>query len=166
MSATPTAKQLWIAASVLKKMRQLAIQHAPLETGGMILGYVADSGDTVVTAIIGAGPLARHRRVRFRPDHEYQQSQLDAHFAETQGRETYLGDWHTHPSGECALSRLDKRVLARIGSAPSSGTAPPLMIGLSGHDDEWRLCANQLLTFRRGLFSRVELIQLAPQFYE
>jgi integrative and conjugative element protein (TIGR02256 family) len=165
MNVMLTTNTLWIADSVLSQMRQLARRYAPLETGGMLLGYEAANQEAVVTAMIGPGPHARHRRFRFRPDPDYQQSHLEAHFARTHGRETYLGDWHTHPSGACALSWMDKRVLARIASTPSSGTVHPIMLVLAGSGVQWALCATRLLTFRKGCFPRADLLQLEPQSF-
>jgi integrative and conjugative element protein (TIGR02256 family) len=162
---TLTTNTLWIAESVLTAMRQLAARYDPLETGGMILGYQAENREVVVSAMIGPGPRARHRRFRFRPDYDYQQTSLDAHHRKTQGRDTYLGDWHTHPSGACALSWLDKRVLARIASTASSGTMHPIMVVLAGSGGAWDLGASQLLSFGKGIFSTVELMQLAPRSF-
>jgi integrative and conjugative element protein (TIGR02256 family) len=164
-TATPTARTLWIAVAALTQMRELAAGHAPLETGGMLLGYDADNHEAVVTNIIGPGPKARHRRMRFRPDHEYQQERLERHFALTEGRETYLGDWHTHPSGSCDLSWLDKRVLVRIAKTPAARTAHPIMLVLADGKPEWRVCANRLLAFRSGLLSKVELGRLIPETF-
>lgn len=138
------ADVLWIADVALAEMRALATRHAPLETGGVLLGYTADNQQVVVTWQIGPGPQAKHRRLRFRPDYDYQQTELERHFERTEGRETYLGDWHTHPSGECALSWLDKRVLARIASSASSGTRRPIMIILADIGAQWRAGAMQL----------------------
>jgi len=91
MAATPTTKTLWIAKTALMQMRNLANEHTPLETGGALVGYEAENLEVVVTDVIGPGPHAKHRRLRFRPDYDYQQAQLDRHFAQTQGREFYLG---------------------------------------------------------------------------
>jgi integrative and conjugative element protein (TIGR02256 family) len=160
---TRTADVLWIADAVLVEMHALATQHSPLETGGVLVGYVADSQATVVTAMIGPGPKAKHRRLRFRPDYDYQQAQLERHFAQTGGRESYLGDWHTHPEGPCALSWLDKRVLARIASTPTSGIAQPIMIVLASTGAQWRSCAVRLRSFRRGPLRTPELVELHLQ---
>jgi integrative and conjugative element protein (TIGR02256 family) len=158
----PTTKLLWIAESALKHMRELAGQFQPLETGGMILGYDATSKGAVVTAVVGPGPQAKHRRFRFRPDYDYQQAQLEKHFAHTQGKETYLGDWHTHPSGACALSWLDKRVLARIAKTPSSGTSNPIMVILADGRPAWDIHASQFLASPGVLFGRISLLQITP----
>jgi integrative and conjugative element protein (TIGR02256 family) len=161
-----STKRVWIARHVLTQMTELASRHAPMETGGMLLGYVSDSNEFVVTAIVGAGPAARHRRLRFRPDYDFQQSQLESHFESTQGAETYLGDWHTHPSGACSLSWLDKRVLLRIAKTPSSGTQQPIMLVLGGGTPEWRLHASSLLRTPPGLRQKAKLQTLALEIFE
>ena len=162
----PTARNLWIREGELAEMRDLASQFAPLETGGVLVGYDTDCEGAVVTAVIGAGPKASHRRLRFRPDYDYQQAQLEAHFVRTLGRETYLGDWHTHPAGGCALSWLDRRVLVRIASMPSSGTTRPIMMILAGGQPDWNLHASQLRALPKGLCKKTDLRELIPVTYD
>lgn len=146
-------------------MRELATRYKPLETGGMFIGYEAGDQQVVVTTVIGPGPNARHRRLRFRPDYDHQQHQLEAHFARTQGRETYLGDWHTHPFGACALSWLDRRVLVRIARSASSGASRPIMAVLAGGNPDWNLHASRLTRFRRGFFEKAELSEMTPRVF-
>lgn len=148
-------------------MCALGEKSYPLETGGMLLGYVADNRDVVVTAIIGPGPNAIHRRFRFSPDAEYQEAKLSAHHILTNGCETYLGDWHTHPRGSTALSLLDKKTLARIACTPSSGIAKPVMTILGGGSENWEVGAVQFLGWKRHfLFNRYDLAPLSVQLYE
>lgn len=147
-------------------MVALANAHYPLETGGMLLGYRSDAGDVVATAIIGPGPKAKHRRFRFAPDHSYQQDILETHFWRTDGTETYLGDWHTHPNGAAALSWLDKRVLARIAQTSSSGNAEPTMAVLAGQEEKWELCAVRYRSHvRRFVWTEYDLQSLIPKIY-
>ncbi len=122
-------------------MHQLAEDMFPLETGGMLIGYIASTGEPVVTSIIGPGPKAKHRRFKFTPDGPYQQAMLETHFSATEERETYLGDWHTHPKGAPTLSYLDKCTLARIAKEPRSQISQPVMIILGGSEGEWCLNA-------------------------
>lgn len=139
----------------------------PLETGGMLLGYVADNRDVVVTAIIGPGPKAIHRRYGFVPDAEYQQAELSAHHLITNGRETYLGDWHTHPRGSTTLSPVDKRTLTRIARTPSSGIAEPIMAILGGGKENWDVSAIRFIGWKRRFpFNRYDLAILIIQLYE
>lgn len=159
-------ERLWISQRVFARMVSDAAHWAPCETGGILLGYEADNGEAVVTGIIGPGPRARHGRFRFKPDAEYQQAELAAHYALTDGRETYLGDWHTHPTGSAAPSLLDRRTLARIARTPSSRTTRPIMVILSGEDDAWIPGAIRFQGVERKLFLNNYLFAyLSPQIY-
>lgn len=99
----------------------------PLETGGVLLGYWADTGEVVVASVVGPGPAAVHRRDRFLPDHAYQEREVALAYRESGRRITYLGDWHSHPSGLGTLSRRDRVTLRRIGNNPGARAPRPLM---------------------------------------
>jgi integrative and conjugative element protein (TIGR02256 family) len=158
--------KLWVAASTYAVMCNLGERVFPLETGGMLVGYTADNDDTVVTAIVGPGPKAKHRRYRFHPDADFQQAELTAHHLRTQGRETYLGDWHTHPKGNTKLSNVDRRTLARIALTPASGTATPVMAILAGGPDFWTIAATRFLNrTRKLLFNSYHLMELTPTLF-
>lgn len=160
------ADTLWLCDTAWADMHALADRFCPLETGGMLLGYNGENDAPVITAIVGPGRRAKHGQYRFAPDHEDQLATLDAHFAKTAGRETYLGDWHTHPNGACALSRRDKRVLARIAEAPTSGTCHPIMMIVAGSRDDWRLGAVRFESRKRRLVGhRYDLTVLEPRLY-
>lgn len=162
----PNGDRLWLAESVLVVLREIADQHCPLETGGMLLGYEAKNGEAVVSAVIGPGPKAKHSRFRFVPDAKYQQAELENHFYKTDGRETYLGDWHTHPLGSCHLSVVDKWTLARIARTPSSGTQHPIMAILCGSNADWQIGAVRFLSAKSSfLLKRCSLAQLNPLIF-
>lgn len=143
---------LWINEKLFINLSELADELAPLETGGMLIGYTADNGDTVVTNIIGPGPSARHYRFSFTPDPDYQQQLLDEYFIASEGRETYLGDWHTHPNNSARLSLRDKKTLSRIANTPSSGTRHPIMAILSNLSGNWEIQATQFESTRHRFF--------------
>lgn len=151
---TDSQRRFWIAGSAYNEMLALAVAKCPMETGGMLLGYISNNGDAVVTSIIGPGPNAKHSRFRFIPDNKYQQAILEIYFRTTEGRETYLGDWHTHPNGDNALSTTDMRTLARIAKEPKSGIPNPFMVVLSSDSaaENWELFAVQFLSAKRHLF--------------
>jgi integrative and conjugative element protein (TIGR02256 family) len=118
----------------------------------MLLGYEAHDGSAVVTQVIGPGPRARQKRFGFVPDGEYQQEKLEEHFFATEGRETYLGDWHTHPASDSAPSLVDRRTLARIALEPAARAPRPLMVILSGETGNWTVGAVRLVEARRRFF--------------
>jgi integrative and conjugative element protein (TIGR02256 family) len=109
---------------------------APLETGGVLLGYWVNETSLVVTAIIGPGPEAKHTSNNFLPDAEYHDKAIQEHFLASECRETYLGDWHTHPSGTAYMSSTDKKTLDRIANSEAAHAATPVMLIL-GESEDW-----------------------------
>lgn len=157
---------LWVSQCAYAEMIELARHHYPLETGGMLLGYEAKDRTAVITKLVGPGPNAKHGRFRFTPDGIYQQSELEKHFWATNGRETYLGDWHTHPKSDSMPSFTDKHTLARIANEPQSGTKHPVMAILAGESGSWNLGAVRFLSsVRRFLWTDYRIESLSPTFY-
>lgn len=128
--------------SILDRLKAEASSLAPLETGGMLLGYVADNGqsiDAVVEEIVGPGPDALHGRFRFLPDGRWQRSQMLKAFYASGGVVTYLGDWHSHPNGGRAPSRRDLKTVRAVARRRRARTPNPLSAILYGGDQDWRL---------------------------
>ena len=114
-----------------------AKQFAPKETGGVFMGYRARDS-IVITNVIGSGPNAVHQSVFYRPDLQYEETQIAKAYAESKRMHTYLGDWHTHPSGILRLSRKDKIALATIAKSKEARIERPIMAILAGENDDWR----------------------------
>ncbi|MBV1718262.1 MAG: Mov34/MPN/PAD-1 family protein [Desulfarculus sp.] len=113
-------------------MKEDGAHWFPKETGGILVGYwSADKKEVVVTNIISAGPNAHHGRVIFKPDHEYQQQELDRILNFGAEPLFYLGDWHTHPNGKLKLSILDMITLWRIARNPEAYAPTPVMLVLA-----------------------------------
>lgn len=114
----------------------------PLETGGTFMGWWSNPQTAVVTAMIGPGPGALHERSRFQPDQEWQLKQIADHYERSSRRETYLGDWHSHPgASNGALSWVDRGVLRRIIATQDARCSIPLMMILWGTPETWKLAA-------------------------
>lgn len=128
---------MWVARSALLAMRDEAGRHGPLESGGLALGYRVSDQEAVVTDVIGPGPAAEHRSDRFRPDVDFQEAELEARFGASDGRATYLGDWHSHPGTVGIPSAKDRRTLQRIARAPEADCPRPIMLILGQAGDEW-----------------------------
>lgn len=119
--------------------------HLPYETGGVLLGYWADSHiQAVVTHFVGAGPNALHNEQHLAPDHDFQDAEIARLYDESGRQLCYLGDWHTHPNGAGFLSKLDRRTLRLIGRSPQARSPDPVMIILSGRAFAWSLHGWQL----------------------
>lgn len=134
---------LWISEASLAEMSKEAERAYPLETGGILAGYVADCGGIVITGVSGPGPNATHDKFRFTPDHDWQCSFLDKLYLDSSGISVYLGDWHTHPNGRPQMSRLDRKTLHAISLSREARCPSPLMVIGSGEPGDWRWLAHQ-----------------------
>lgn len=140
--------QVWLAEEAVGAMASEASAQAPLETGGVLLGYWGkESGEAVVTNIVGPGPDATHSATRFVPDYEFQENEIARLYEESHRRLQYLGDWHSHPEGGGQLSKLDRRTLRTIGRCRSARAEQPIMVVLAG-GPEWSVHAWQLTSGR------------------
>lgn len=133
----------WISKAAIEFMAQEADRCYPFETGGVIAGYVADNGDSVIRHAFGPGPNATHRRSRFLPDHEWQCSQLDRLFDDSAGKYRYLGDWHTHPDATGRMSWRDHLTLRVIARHPEAHMSNPLMVIGGGTRSTWEWLCHQ-----------------------
>jgi integrative and conjugative element protein (TIGR02256 family) len=115
-----------------------AARAAPLESGGVLLGWQDPEGRKLVIAgVVGPGPQATHRRTRFSPDNDWQCEQITAAYEESGRTVTYLGDWHSHPGGGDTPSRRDERTARRIARARAARARHPVMLILSGGSEVW-----------------------------
>lgn len=146
---------LWLDQRVADDIVARSEASSPLETGGLLVGYMTEQGP-VVTAIVGAGPGATATSTSFLPDAQAQQLELNDIYLRTQGQETYLGDWHSHPAGLPLMSRRDRRTLASIARHPRARLSRPTMLIAAGAQGQWEFGA--FIAERRFLgmtFSRV-----------
>lgn len=131
---------LWLNEAACEQMIAEAERAAPDETGGMLLGWEnPDRNEIVVSAIVGPGPNATHTPTAFWPDADWQQRQLDAHYGQSEGRITYLGDWHVHPRGGFGMSRRDRRTMARIARDDLARCRQPVMGLAARFEDGYRI---------------------------
>ena len=131
-TATAAAHTAWLSRETLLEMTEEADRWAPLETGGVLMGYHAgDAGAVVVTHAVGPGPNAVHERARFVPDQDYHLREIARHYAASGRRLHYLGDWHCHPGGAAELSQADRSTLKCIAAEPAARASRPLMCVLA-----------------------------------
>jgi integrative and conjugative element protein (TIGR02256 family) len=130
--------KIWLRQSAQIDMEVEADRAHPLETGGILIGYATRDG-LVVERIVGPGPMATATRTSFLPDTAFQQAELNRIYQLSAGKETYLGDWHSHPDGSPLISQIDRRTLRRIAAAASARLNTPGMLILAGHPDNWAI---------------------------
>lgn len=130
---------VWLPGRIYEQFFAEADRFYDLETGGTLMGYRYDTITVVVTVAIDAGPAAHRARHNFEPDQEWQVSEIAKHYANSGRRETYLGDWHTHPDAKIGrLSWTDCRVLRHIINSPGARAPTPIMMVLHATKGEWQ----------------------------
>lgn len=153
--------RVWIAESLVAQLVAEACEMAPLETGGLLLGYrTEDTDDLVVTHLVGPGDRAEHWSDGFRPDAAFQEAEIERNFAETDGKAFYLGDWHSHPDHPPTPSWKDEGVLRRIKEHREAASAKPLMI-IAGIEESQAVLA-AWIGERRWFRFRVAEAELRP----
>lgn len=130
----------WIAQSAFAAMVAETERCAPYETGGVLMGYWSvNPRAAVVVAIIGPGRDAVHRLRSFTPDHVFQEAEIERIYLESGRWVTYLGDWHTHPTGIAKLSLTDRLTQVRIARHREARAPKAVMAILAGGDPSWIL---------------------------
>lgn len=128
-----------IPDNVASACEQEARRLFPLETGGVLMGEIADNESLSVRSMIGPGPGAEHARDSFKPDAAWQWREIAQVFTSSAGSVTYIGDWHTHPRvAGATLSKLDLKAIFEILSDPRSGTRKIATVVLSGGRSFWK----------------------------
>jgi integrative and conjugative element protein (TIGR02256 family) len=157
---------IWFPAVLYDHCVEQARSFGRLETGGAFMGYWRDQA-AVITAAIDAGPNALHEPYQFEPDQDWQLAEIARHYEASGRRETYIGDWHTHPGARAGyLSRTDRAVLRRIINTPAARAERPAMIVFHGVDDVWDATAwLACLRPRRFLWPRLQLDQIEQRTY-
>lgn len=137
----PSQLTAWYPADAVRSMLAQAEDVGPLETGGVLLGYVLQR-DWVVRVLVGPGPNAVHGAAGFLPDAPWQEARITEAYELSGRRLEYLGDWHTHPLGRPTPSLLDRRTLRAIARTRSARCPRPLMAILAGSaKDGWTLAS-------------------------
>lgn len=146
---------VWLSQLAVNEMLAETEDKAPNETGGVLMGYWSTPWEeAVIVKAIGPGPNAIHTPYAFKPDGEYHWKEIEIEYNATEGRHTYLGDWHSHPSGGLYISPADRATLVKIAKCKEARAPQPLMMILSGVEQceagVWRLEPKKYKRFRYG----------------
>src|SRR5689334_9517452 len=82
------AETCWFALSAAQVICADADLYAPLETGGVLMGYFAAKAAVVTHAVLG-GHSATRTAFSFEPDYEFQQLEIDRIYEQSGRVSTY-----------------------------------------------------------------------------
>jgi integrative and conjugative element protein (TIGR02256 family) len=126
------AATVWMPTAALRAMLIQTERVAPLETGGVLVGYCVGRFDVVVVQSMGPGPKAIHETTWFVPDADFHEAVIADAYSTSGRRHVYLGDWHSHPNGNAQLSSRDRRLLKTIANTAEARMPFPIMAILGG----------------------------------
>lgn len=110
-------------------MNELVIKtDNTMETGGILMGYTTIKDEVVITHCCGPGPKAKQKKSSIVFDRKHAQRFVEEVYRETEGRITYLGDWHSHTAASLSPSRTDEKELKKLSKTKRSRTEYPLML--------------------------------------
>lgn len=164
----PNSPVIWISSELHRMCADEASGFFDLETGGTFMGYWPNAETAVITGLIGAGPNALHERHNFEPDQEWQLKEIASHYETSGRRETYIGDWHSHPNAQSGrLSWTDRGVLRQIIKTPEARASRPIMVVFHGVPNDWQTTAwIGDLRERRLLWPKLEVCEATLQLYD
>lgn len=121
-----------IAPGALAQVLESCRRFAPEETGGILVGYYADSLDCAVVTKASERPRdSRSGKTWFVRGTAGLQGLLDGLWRGKE-RRYYLGEWHFHPDGSPEPSLTDKRQMAKIAGSVSYKCPEPILILAGG----------------------------------
>jgi integrative and conjugative element protein (TIGR02256 family) len=99
-----------------------------VETGGPLVGYVANNHMLIVTDASGPGPRAKLERYGVTIDGEHAQKFCDKSLRKSDGLFDYVGDWHKHPGISLKPSGQDVLAMKTMANFEHSPTKYPISL--------------------------------------
>lgn len=125
--------------SLRSKIRQLRTESLPDETGGIILGYFDLKSNIVyVVDVLAAPEDSQGDPSGFSRGNEGLLDKVKIVEDRTAGIVTYLGEWHSHPSGAAALPSVpDLFLIGHLAKKLQADGFPALMLIVGEHEENW-----------------------------
>lgn len=120
----PDSPDLFAYEEVLGRL--LRLPSRPWEVGGWLLGYWTDGRDALVVTH-ATPPAGRGTPFGVTISGKGHRRRFDQAWQQTDGRVTFLGDWHTHPGGPAIPSTKDEKAARQLAQDPDFGTPRPLI---------------------------------------
>ena len=116
--------RLLVAEALIERFHNLP--RRPWEVGGWLLGYWTEDRSTIIVTH-GTPPAARGSAFGITISGRGHRGRFDEAWASTNGKVTFIGDWHTHPGGPTTPSSTDRRAMRQLAKDGDYGTPEPLI---------------------------------------
>lgn len=124
-------KKVYISRKAYELIKDEVKESKNLETGGVLIGYINESGEFFIEKVTKPGPKSTKTESFFLKDEEFTQKELEVAFRSFGSKGLYLGEWHYHPKGANLPSGTDIKSLTEIAKQETYRTNLPLLIILS-----------------------------------
>lgn len=118
---------------VLRRMRDLAVKHAPNEVGTALVGSYSDDGHSAT--VHDLAPLttdSKGSRFSFVRGVHHLPAFFSAVYRKSKGRRHYVGEWHSHPNGSAASSQTDDHNQTAIANDHDTDCPEAILVILGG----------------------------------
>lgn len=132
-------KRLYILQEAFLSLKNETHLRMDVETGGVLMGYHTKTQESVITHACPPGPHAIHEKYSFVFDSQYCQNYIHDIYSATQGRITYIGDWHSHIEPSLKPSSIDRSEIERLSKSKVSRLSNPFMVITYGNSNTFDL---------------------------
>ena len=118
--------------------RGARVRGPKIETGGLLLGQVDHACRCIwIDDVSGPPPDSLLSEVHFDHGIEGVEDLVEYHRHRTGRLSTFVGIWHSHPSGEARPSLTDKTAMTALVMPVSGGPSRALVLILGGTGERW-----------------------------
>ncbi len=131
---------------VLEIFTSQILTFGTIETGGVLLGYIKN-GIIFIEKASTPGKNAVHEEFYFKADSAYVDMIIDMEYANSNGKITYLGEWHTHPQLSPTPSDLDLISLSEITASKGDFCVMVILGSLNFNLDDFKNCSTSIIKY-------------------
>jgi integrative and conjugative element protein (TIGR02256 family) len=121
------------------RAREIRLQHLPNETGGILLGYIDQKLASIFIVDILSAPLdSIEDTTSFVRGVQGLDQELQIARNKTANLVSYIGEWHSHPSGiPPDPSEYDLKLLTYLSNNLNEDGLPGVMLIVSDNNEKW-----------------------------
>ena len=131
----PNGWRMRIRQDLFDQLIQQALEAAPNETGGILIGMVAKKQRTIfITRLLDAPGDSEHRPYAFKMGVNDIPDQVRSIMQKTGNLIRYVGEWHSHPQGPSSLSQKDQETVQQLRTNMNKIGMPTLVVVVTPHN--------------------------------
>jgi integrative and conjugative element protein (TIGR02256 family) len=128
-----------LSPKCLRVIRAESRKSPAVETGGPLVGFLANDNTLVVTDAAGPGPQAKQERYSVLIDGAHAQKFCDHNRTQSNGYIDYVGDWHKHPGISLRPSGHDIAAIKTMAYFEHSPTKNPISLIYRRWPEAWQV---------------------------